>query len=349
MSTPSIFYLGVTGFLGSELLILLAKEFPNFPITALLRNANPERTSRIKAIHPTITIVEGDLLNDLLVQELASKADIVINTASSDVHESIMSVLAGLKKRSANKPNDPPLYIHVSGLGIISDNSRGEYATNPKWYSDIGLKLEDCPPENTHLISDREIVAAATRKEDPIRSIIVYPGWIYGVGEGVQKLTLPTRVYMDMALKVGYAGTWGAGKNVMGEIHVKDVASACLVLLKAALEGKADEGAEGFYFTATTNMVPMCDIMSKLGDILHEKGLIPEGGSRPYPDEVLAPLGDFGWKLLAGSLMAKPERLARLGWEPTVTLRGPSLLDSLEAEINAGLEEQHLAGFAGTR
>lgn len=31
----------------------------------------------------------------------------------------------------------------------------------------------------------------------------------------------------------------------MGEIHVKDAASACLVLLKAALEGKADEGAEG--------------------------------------------------------------------------------------------------------
>lgn len=92
-----------------------------------------------------------------------------------------LAILAGLKKRSATNPDDPPLYIHVSGLGIISDNARGEYISNPRWYSDSGLNLDDCPPENTHLISDREIVAAATRDENPIRSIIVYPGWIYGM------------------------------------------------------------------------------------------------------------------------------------------------------------------------
>lgn len=90
MATPSIFYLGATGFLGSELLILLAKEFPNYPIFALVRNLTPERISRIHSIHPSITLVEGTLLDDTLVQEHASKADIVINSASSDVHESIL-------------------------------------------------------------------------------------------------------------------------------------------------------------------------------------------------------------------------------------------------------------------
>lgn len=48
-----------------------------------------------------------------------------------------------------------------------------------------------------------------------------------------------------MAKEVGQAGTWGPGKNVMNEIHVKDVASALLCVLKAALERRADEGADG--------------------------------------------------------------------------------------------------------
>lgn len=50
---------------------------------------------------------------------------------------------------------------------------------------------------------------------------------------------------MHMAKEVGQAGTWGPGKNVVNEIHVKDVASALLVVLTAALAGTADEGADG--------------------------------------------------------------------------------------------------------
>ena len=66
-----------------------------------------------------------------------------------------------------------------------------------------------------------------------------------GVGSGVQKVTMPIRLYVDLAIQAGHAGTFGNGKNAMGEIHVKDVASAVFTCLKAALEDKADEGAEG--------------------------------------------------------------------------------------------------------
>jgi len=31
----------------------------------------------------------------------------------------------------------------------------------------------------------------------------------------------------------------------MNVVHIKDAANACLVVFKAALEGKAEEGAEG--------------------------------------------------------------------------------------------------------
>ena len=56
---------------------------------------------------------------------------------------------------------------------------------------------------------------------------------------------MPIRLYVDLAIQAGHAGTFGNGKNAMGEINVKDVASAVFTCLKAALEDKADEGAEG--------------------------------------------------------------------------------------------------------
>ena len=96
-----------------------------------------------------------------------------------------------------------------------------------------------------------------------MRTIIIYPCQIYGVGRGksmhrrteggrltlglgVQKTTLWLRIFLDYAKKVGYAGTWGAGGNIQNTIHVEDMADIMLFVYKAALEGKAAEGAEGF-------------------------------------------------------------------------------------------------------
>lgn len=52
-----------------------------------------------------------------------------------------IAILSGLRKRSANKPSQPPFLLHVSGTGIISDNARGE-ARDAKVYSDLDLDLE---------------------------------------------------------------------------------------------------------------------------------------------------------------------------------------------------------------
>lgn len=61
----------------------------------------------------------------------------------------------------------------------------------------------------------------------------------------VQRTTLWLRIFLDYAKKCGYAGTWGAGLNGQNTIHLKDMADAVLFVFKAALEGKADEGADG--------------------------------------------------------------------------------------------------------
>ncbi|KAF9042834.1 NAD(P)-binding protein [Hymenopellis radicata] len=334
--TPlSIFLFGATGFIGGELLISLSQEFPDFPITALVRNAK-EREAALKTLHPNITAVEGALASDEIIQAESAKADIVINVASSDHLPSVESTIKGLKKRAQANPARAPIYIHTSGMGITSDNSRGELVAPETMHKDINFKLSDVHAV-THALSDEAVVAAGTDKDVPIRTMIVFPAWVYGVGGGVQKITLPVRLYIDFAKTVGQAGTYGLGKNAITEIHVKDVASAIIVMLKAALEGKADEGADGFYFASYPRMVNMQNINTTIGDTLHAKGVIPKGGCAPLPDTVADSLGPLGWSMFGSSTWGRGYRLAKFGWDPVHT-KAISVLESLPAEVAAALE-----------
>ncbi|KAF8996808.1 hypothetical protein BDQ17DRAFT_1310135 [Cyathus striatus] len=339
----TLFLLGATGFLGSQFLIHLSKsDLTKFHIRALLRAPIEKKEAQIKAIYPNLSVVEGTLEDDAIIQEEASKADYVINCASSDHHTSVVSTLAGLEKRSKAKPGNPPIYIHISGQGIVSDNSRGEFVELEKVpkYSDVGLDLDQCPSINMHLESDKLIVEYGTRKETPIRTLIVNPAWIYGVGEGVQKTTMPVRIFLDMFKKAGHAGTWGPGFSRMGNIHVKDCADAILVVFKAALEGKADEGKEGIYFVSSDQpMLFNNQITGKMGDVMFSKGLIPVGGTRPLPNEVVDPLGHYGWSLMGSNLIGIPHRLKKFGWEAKESQK-ITVLESLPDEIEAALKNQ---------
>ncbi|KAI6121128.1 hypothetical protein F5141DRAFT_1186461 [Pisolithus sp. B1] len=317
----SVFFLGATGYLGSEFLLLLNREFPELHVVALIRNVTPEREAQLRALYPNSSVVEGTLDDDAVIREQAAKADIVINCASSDHTPSVISTLAGLETNSQKNPGKPPLYLHVSGCGIISDNARGEPVESVKEWSDIGLDLKECDRRNMHLDSDIPIVEAGSRKENPVRTIIYYPGQIYGVGEGIQKTTLWLRIFLDMTKKLGFAGTWGPGANTMNNIHVKDCANGLLLVFKAALEGKADEGPEGLYFSAS---------MEPKKTYYEWTKVMGDAGSRPLPNEVVDPLGEYGWSLLGGNLFVKPER-------PSQTKKAP-LLESLPSMIDVALQ-----------
>lgn len=55
-----------------------------------------------------------------------------------------LAILSGMTnlKRSAKKPGDPPLLLHISGCGCLSDNAQGNAAKDLKIYSDLDLDLE---------------------------------------------------------------------------------------------------------------------------------------------------------------------------------------------------------------
>ncbi|KDQ57884.1 hypothetical protein JAAARDRAFT_206672 [Jaapia argillacea MUCL 33604] len=341
-TTYRIFFLGATGYLGSEVLILLGRKYPQHRIVALIRPASVSRAAQLHNLHPNVTIVEGTLDDDDVIQEEASKADIVIGTAHSDHLPSVQTILGGLKLAATARPGNPPTYVHISGLGIVSDNVRGEPVESVKEWTDIGLDLKALPPTNFHLPSDLLILEAGTRKECPIRTLIIFPGQIYGAGQGMQKVTPWFRTLLGMSIKVGFAGTWGPGANAMNNIHVRDCAMAILTIFEAALDGRAEEGAEGLYFACSTQKVSHHEWTKVMGDILYAKGLLKQGGAHAFPSEILDPLGDYGWSLIGGNALGKSERLAPLGWEPVETTK-MSMMEYLPVGIDTVLHEMQLA------
>ena len=84
MSTPTIFLLGSTGYVGSQFLMLLGEAYPTLLVRALLRPGAEQRVEWLHRTHPNLSIVEGSLDDVVLVEDQARRADIVINVANCD-------------------------------------------------------------------------------------------------------------------------------------------------------------------------------------------------------------------------------------------------------------------------
>lgn len=80
----TIFFLGATGFIGSQLLLALAGAGHKRHIVALVRQLTDEKKAKIKEIYANIEFIEGTLTNGDILIEQASKAKYIINCASSD-------------------------------------------------------------------------------------------------------------------------------------------------------------------------------------------------------------------------------------------------------------------------
>jgi len=99
---PSILLIGVTGLVGSHLVLALRDNYPNFPVTVYLRNTtiNEYLTSTAKVSR----IVHGSF----------SEHDIVINVGSSWDLGLTEAIVEGLKKRPAESKT---ILIHMSETG----------------------------------------------------------------------------------------------------------------------------------------------------------------------------------------------------------------------------------------
>jgi uncharacterized protein YbjT (DUF2867 family) len=143
MPSQIAFIIGGTGFTGGHVLSLLHTSHPEISAICLVRDASPAKLSSLQKLNPNTSMVEGTMDDAELISKTAETADIVIHMAHSDHVSSVEAVLTGLRKQVESSSDRSPLYLHMSGLGIIADNVLGEKVEKMKEWTDVGLQLSE--------------------------------------------------------------------------------------------------------------------------------------------------------------------------------------------------------------
>ncbi|KAH8827821.1 hypothetical protein DL96DRAFT_1119292 [Flagelloscypha sp. PMI_526] len=345
MSEPTILLLGGSGYIGGTFLRILEEKVPEtYLITVLLRDVKGasymKRVGQLKGLTPLLKIetLLGDLSDLEKIEKSASTHSVVINAIGKEDFDSTEAILKGLEKYSQNNPGKPPAYIHLSGAPIFFDNARGEdfdEATAHIW-TDDGLNLNDEKLPSELLKTARAIVTAGRQSESPVRTIQLLPSFIYGVGGGLQKVSPALRLLYPLSKQSGFAGYWGAGKNRIPIVHVRDVGFAIFDLLKAASEMQGKQGGV-FIYNAASDLpwISRHDWASLFGKSLLEKGVVKDGEARPFPEEVIQTFGEMGWLTLGGNLLMKGEKLSsEVGWKAAESSKQP-IADAIPEEVEA--------------
>lgn len=224
---PTIFILGVSGYVGGHVVTDLIKKHPEYQVVTLVRTE--KQAEIIRDTWPAIEAVLGDLDNHDLLVEQGKRADVVLRMswtlwfaiyyiakaykylelASSDHTPAVKALIEGLSQGKKGH------YIHISGTGILHDVSGGFGNPSHKIYDDIADILEITSFDTTHVHRDTDAAVIALGGELRIPTAIVAPCVIYGVGRGpINNRSVQVPVLVEETLKRGRPFAVGAGNNI---------------------------------------------------------------------------------------------------------------------------------------
>jgi len=214
----NIFITGAAGFIGGSIATGLVKK--GHHVTGLVRSA--EQAEEMTALG--ITPIVGTLDDSALLTEQASKADGVINAASSDHRGAVEALIAGLK--GSNKP-----FLHTSGSSIVGDASGGKS-------SDV-IYYEDQLPEPTvdkaaRVAIDNLVLDAA---KQGVSSAVICNTLIYGHSLGVKRDSVQLPRLLKQAQKSGIVRHVGTGQNIWSNVHIEDVVELYALALEKTPAG----------------------------------------------------------------------------------------------------------------
>jgi nucleoside-diphosphate-sugar epimerase len=219
----NIFVTGASGYIGGTVGVRLVEA--GHRVRGLARTpAKAEHLTRL-GIEPVLGVLED---SGLLMQE-ARRADAVIDAASSDHEQSAQAFIAALEGTGK-------ALLHTSGSSVIADDARGNRVSEVIFDEDTSFVV---PPAKQ---PRREIDLAVLRASAAgVRSIVLCPSKIYGVGRGPNPHSAQIPFLVDNARKRGRVQIVGEGLNRWSNVHIDDVADLFLLAL-----AKAPPGA--FYF-----------------------------------------------------------------------------------------------------
>lgn len=295
-----IFLTGANGFVGGSVAHHLIAQ--GHSVRGLLRD--PQKAGRLQA--QGITPVIGSLDDRQLLIDEARQADAVIDAANSDHAGAVDAFIDAL--RGSGK-----LLIHTSGSSIIGDDALGNTLSEHIFDEDTPFIIE--APKQARYDIDLRMMAAA---DQGIRSVVICPSNIYGVGHGLTDHSFQLPFLMARARETGVMRIVGAGVNRWSNVHIDDVAQ----LLLLAVE-KAPAGAFYFLENGEASFIDMAAALAKRMNL---------GAVQSWPAEEAEQHWDpmhVHYTFGTNSRVKAKRARAELGWAP----RHASILDWIGSEM----------------
>ncbi|KAG9043929.1 hypothetical protein FS837_008969 [Tulasnella sp. UAMH 9824] len=317
----SLFFLGVTGYIGGSVLVELKNRYPNAQFTALVRNPK-----------------DNDAVQALGAQAFFGN-DVVINCGDSDDLSLTKAILAGLENRAQAKPDasKKPILIHTSGTGLLQNERDGAFHSD-KIYDDNNIDdIKSIRVDAQHRDVDLEELTKFIRifsagKTSLIDPYIIAPATVYGKGRGpVRNLSIQVNNMIRVALRRKELVQVGPGTNVWNSVHIDDLANLYSLVLDHALSGKdkSTDPFERFYWGSGDEYV-WGDITRELARLLYARGVIRSETLKIIKIEeepILNPT--------ASNSRSVSNRGIALGWKRN----GTPLFDTLPQEVEWTLAE----------
>lgn len=295
-----IFVTGATGYIGgsvAERLVALGHQ-----VTGLVRSKEKAPLLKERGVEPIL----GTLEDPEALARAADAADAVIHAASADHPGSVVTLVSALE-RSAKT------LIYTTGSGIVADSAAGEHAGSVVFTDDA--YLEPVAFRRPRVAMNRFVRAAAIDKG--VRSIVICPSMIYGMGRGLQPDSDQLPKLMALSKQLGAGVYFGRGLNRYSNVHIDDLVDLYVLALERAPGGS--------FFFAENGDASFKDIAAMISRHL---GLGGKTVSLSVED-VVKQAGDAGRYGVTSNSLVSAVNARRLGWSP----KAPSL-----AEYFAGHE-----------
>ena len=279
-----VFIAGGTGFIGSSIIPALLKE--GYEVQVLVRNKE-----KAKKLPSSCKVILGNPAKSGEWQKYLKETDIAINLAGQNIFARWTKAYKKLILESRIKSTENIVSSLKKSALLINASAVG-------YYGDKGntLVTEDSPPGNDFLAKTciEWEKRALKAKEKDAKVIIARVGVVLGRTGGMLPKILPI-------FKLGLGGTLGKGNQWFPWIHIKDLVSAILFLIK--------KEKEGIYNFVSPNPVTNKEFTKTLGKVLKKPTLLP------VPVFMMKLIFGELANIIICSIRAYPKNLLELGFK----------------------------------
>lgn len=302
-----IFMTGASGYIGGSVAAALLAS--GHTVSGLVRSETRADEVRKHGIEPVL----GTLDDVSVLKECAFKADVVVNAANADHELAAVTLLKALEGTEKT-------FIHTSGSSVVGTQAEGHRVDD---IYDETTPFSPSPGRAARAALNQRILDFS---ELGVRSIIVCPSLIYGLGHGAGKHSMQVPWLIETARKHGVAKHYGPGENIWSNVHIDDLVDLYLLALT-----KAPSGGFSYAENGANSMNDMCNAINRM--------LGFAGGSQSMSlKEAAVEWGEGPAKNTMGSNSRVKAARARaeLGWAPTAL----SLVDEIERGCYAATKRQ---------